>query len=104
MISRMLILSCVLLSAAEVARAERYSIMVADIPRPVTMAFPSGFAPPDSTAARERRESFLEFYRQNPAMKGKYSEVLLQDWKSAKRLPQIVIGALGSTAKSQGKI
>jgi len=68
------------------------------------MTFPAGFTPPDSTTARERRESFLEFYRQNPAMKGRYSEVLLRDWKSSDRLPQIVIGALGSTEKQQGRI
>ncbi|MDP3070636.1 MAG: hypothetical protein Q8N18_10120 [Opitutaceae bacterium] len=95
---------CALLMFSGVARAERYSILVPDIPRPVTIAFPDGFTPPDSTAARERRESFLEFYRQNPAMKGKYCEVLLRDWKNAKRLPQIVIGVLGSTEKNQGKI
>lgn len=86
------------------ARAERFSVIVPGIPRPVTMSFPDGFTPPGTTAARERRERFLEFYRQNPAMKGKYSEILLRDWESAARLPQIVVGALGATVESQGRI
>ena len=93
-----------IVSIAVVTRAERYSVMFPNIPRPVTMTFPTGFAPPSSTEDRERRERFLEFYRQNPAMKGKYCEVLLQNWVGQCRLPQIVVGVLGSTEKQQGKI
>lgn len=86
------------------ARGESFSVIVPGIPRPVTMTFPDGFTPPDSTAARNRRDSFLEFYRKNPAMKGKYCEVLLLNWKSTARIPQIVVGVLGSTERQQGRI
>ena len=86
------------------AQAERFSVMVPGIPRPVTLSFPDGFRPPSSTEERDCRERFLDFYRLNPAIKGKYTEVLLRDWKSDDRLPQIVIGALGSTEKQQGRI
>lgn len=85
-------------------KAARFSVVVADIPRPVTIEFPEGFHLADTPAARERRERFLNFYRLNPAYKGKYGDVLLTNWVGSYRLPILVVGVLGSTSRVQGKI
>lgn len=85
-------------------QASDFEVVLRGIPRPVTMTFPARFRLADSHLARERRERFLKFYSHNPKIKGLYDEILLQDWASSNRLPNIVIGTLGATERQQGRI
>lgn len=89
---------------SSVLMAEEYSIVISSIPRPVTLSFPAGFMLADSSEARLRRERFLNFYTLNPEYSGNYDDILLLDWSSIERFPQIVVGSLGATSRFQGNI
>lgn len=93
-----------LLLVAVLARAEQFSVIVDDIPKPVTIEFPKGFVLANDSPARERRERLLNFFRLNKALKGKQSEILLTDWRRKQRLPCIIVGVLATTTKHQGKL
>jgi hypothetical protein len=100
-----LFFSClVILGSVCESQAAEFTISVRDISRPINMTFPEGFFLAESAAAKQRRDRFLDFFRLNPALKGRFDEILLQDWTSEERYPPIVIGTLGSTTREQGRM
>lgn len=94
----------VLMSLAARVYGGELSVVVDGLPRPATMTFPDSFSLAGSSAELDRRDRLLAFYLLNPAMKGSYDEVLLEDWSSPKRVPSIVVGSLGSLKAYQGRI
>ena len=89
---------------ANLSMANSYAVLVPGFERPVTLQVPAGFSLPQTQADRERRERFLNYYRLNPNIKGKYHEVFLKDWANKSPNPQIVVSTLAATEKQQGKI
>ena len=84
--------------------AENYSIVLNQLPRPITINFPEGFKLANTQSERVSRKGLLHYYKLNSAFKGDYDEVLLKEWSSENKLPIIVVGTLSSTRNIQGKI
>ncbi len=99
-----LLIICGIAIFAAMAKAEDYSLILPEFPRPATIAFPEGFLPPTTKEEKERHSRLLEYFRLNPERKGNYEHVFLKDWQNPNPMPQIVIGTLGATKGNQGKI
>jgi hypothetical protein len=89
---------------AMTSKAETYSVILPEFPRPVTISFPSGFRPASTMDEKSRNTALLAYFRLNPSIKGNYEHAFLKDWQNPEPMPQIVIGTLGITAGKQGKI
>ena len=57
---RTILLMGFLLMEGVATYADHFSVVVDDIPRPVTIEFPEGFKLADTSEARQRREGLLD--------------------------------------------
>lgn len=81
-----------------------FSIVLSDIPRPVVMSLPEGFRLAATPNEKAKRVRLLNFFRLNPAYKGSYEEVLLQDWSPENPRPQVVVSTIQAARADQGSI
>jgi len=99
-----IIILIILRVVAGSAHADTYSNIIDSIDRPVTIALPDGFAPPQNSEQRAVRDGIISMYRNNPSMRGIYSNVYTRDWDAEFPLPYVVVGTMGSFRGRQGKI
>lgn len=92
------------LNASFTLRAGEFPVSFTDIPRPVVLQIPVGFEPAVTGAAKARRERLLDFYRLNPAYKGRYEDVFVRNWLVDNPMPQIICSTLGAVRHAQGSI
>jgi hypothetical protein len=102
--NRLYFLAGICALSALTSKAENFSVIMPEFPRPVTIAFPSGFRPASSNEERIRNAALMAYWRLNPSIKGNYEHAFLKDWQNPEPMPQIVIGTLGVTKGKQGKI
>lgn len=85
-------------------KASEYSVIIQNIPRPVTIEFPAEFRPASSPKEYQVRNHYLDSFRHNPGFKSHYNELLLRDWSATSSFPFIVVGSLATTDRFQGEM